>query len=165
MASKSGEEIQKKLQNKQAELTKHLKKDEEKVNDRKKKLQDDKKNFDKRAEEISESKLLNQEAKQKEFEKLQEEARSLEEDKSELERLVVRLQGDYKRIESKMAEEYQKEMGDFDNQVKKASEAIAKKNRHGVILMKESLVYGNDKFDITNEIKAELDKKFNNDNK
>lgn len=155
--SETGKKIQKKLQSEQEILSKPLQKDETIVRKKEKDLQEKKHKLDKEAEEIATSKLLSQDAKQRKYEELQDQVRGLEEDKSELERLVKRLQSDAKRLEGKMSQMYQEEMTEFDKKIKHLIEEVAEKEGWDIVIMEESVVFASKQVSKTDFIIKELD--------
>lgn len=155
--SDTGKKIQKKLQNEQDALAKPLQKDENTIRTKEKELQDKKRKLDKEAEEISTSKILSQDAKQRKYEELQDQVRILEEDKAELDRLVKRLQTDAKRVEAKMSQMYQEEMTEFDKKIKSLIEEVADREGWDIVLMEESVVYASSKVSKTDAIIKEID--------
>lgn len=155
--SETGKKIQQKLQKEQESLAKPLQAEETIVRKKEKDLQEKKRKLDKEAEEIANSKLLSQEAKQRKYEELQDQVRSLEEDKSELERLVRRLQDNAKRVENKMSQTYQEEMTAFDKKIKQLIKDVAEKHGWDIVLMEEAVVYASKNVSKTDIIIKELD--------
>lgn len=155
--SKAGKKAQEKLQAEQEQLSQPLQKDEKIIREKEAALQNKKRALDKEAEEINASKLLSQDAKQRKFEDLQDKVRMLEEDKSELERLVKRLQADAKRVEAKMSQVYQEEMTKLDTKIKEGIEMIATREGWDIVDMKEQKLFVSKKVDKTDMIIKELD--------
>ena len=156
--SKAGQELQKKLQAEQAKLSRPLETDEKGIRNKEKELQDKKRALDKEAEEINSSKLLSQEAKQRKYEDIQDKVRILEEDKSELERLIKRLQADAKRLETKMSQLYQEEMAKLDTKIRDCIKAVAEREGWDIVLMEESgIIYASHTVSKTDMMIKELD--------
>lgn len=140
-SSNLGKEINEKLLSEKEKLSKPLQDDEKKIMAKEQELQQKQKDLSKEAEEINKSSLLSQEAKQRKFEELEEKARRLTEDKAELERLIKRLQADAKRVEGKIGQMYQEEMGKFDSTIKTTIRTLSAKEGWDIVLMEESIVY------------------------
>ena len=156
--SKAGQKINKKLQDEQDRLSKPLQKKEQEIKEKEQKLLETKKKLDKEFEELTKNSLLSNEAKQRKFEELQDKARNLEEDKSEIERLIKHLQNDAKRLDAKMSQMYQEEMGKFDAKIKDIIRKVAKREGWDIVLMEESVVFASESVSKTDIIVKELDK-------
>ncbi|MBI2353302.1 OmpH family outer membrane protein [Candidatus Dependentiae bacterium] len=156
--SKFGQTTQKELERKQQELSKQLQEDEKIVRKKEQELQEKKRALDKEAEEIASSKLLSQDGKQRKYEELQDRVRSLEEDKSELDRLIKRLQADAKRVEAKMAQFYQEEMTKLDQKIRKTIQQVARREGWDIVFMEESgIIYASEEVTKTEVMLRELD--------
>lgn len=155
-SSNLGKEINEKLLKEKDKLSKPLQDDEKKIIAKEQELQQKQKDLSKEAEEVNKSSLLSQEAKQRKFEELEEKARRLTEDKSELERLIKRLQTDAKRVEGKIGQMYQEEMGKFDSMIKTTIKTLSAKEGWDIVLMEESIVYAGPSVSKTEVVIKEL---------
>lgn len=155
--SKIGLKVQKELQTEQEASSKPLQKDEQEIRAKEQNLINKKRELDKDAEEIANSKILSQEAKQRKFEEMQDRVRQLEEDKAELERLTKRLQADAKRFETKMSQLYQEKMNKIDVKIKEVIEFVAQREGWDIVEMKEQIVYASSRVNKTDIIIKELD--------
>ena len=111
---------------------------------------------------------------QKEGEKLQKEEQEIAEkeksgklDKSELEFAkrefglkIQKLQAEGQKVEAKLGEMYQKEMGKFEGLVKDTIKELAQQNNWDIVLMEEQAVYVNKKaVSKTSEVMKKIDEK------
>jgi len=156
--SKKGKEVHAKLTEAQKKLSEPLEKDEQKIKEKERKLIEEKKKLDKEVEEIQKNSLLSNDAKQRKFDDLKDRARHLEEDKAEPERLIKRLQADAQRLNERMSQMYQEEMGKFDAKIKEVIKRVAKHEGWDLVLMEESIVFANEDIVKTDMIIKELDK-------
>lgn len=84
---------------------------------------------------------------------------ALEFEKRELGLQIQKLQAEGQKIETKLSEMYQKEMGKFEASVKETIKDLAQKHSWDIVLMEEQAVYVNKKaVSKTTEVIAELDK-------
>lgn len=155
--SKIGIKVQNKLQKEQELGSKPLQENEKVIRSKEQDLIAKKRELDKEAEEIANSKILSQDAKQRKFEEMQDRVRMLEEDKSELERLAKRLQADAKRFETKMSQLYQEEMNKVDAKIKEVIEVVAQREGWDIVEMKEQVVYASARVNKTDVMIKALD--------
>lgn len=158
--SETGKTIQLKLQDEQKKLTAPLQAEEKKIQDLEKKLMADKDGLEKDFTELDKAaKALSVEAKEQKAEGLRDRALKFEDKKRELDRLIQKFQADAGKVEKKMTDMYQKEMGKLDTLVKETIKELAQKNGWEIVLMEESVVFASPKVSKTPMVIEELDKK------
>lgn len=158
--SETGKTIQEKLQEEQKKLTTPLQIDEKKIQDLEKKLMADKDSLEKDFSELDKaSKMLSAEAREQKAEALRDRALKFEDKKRELDRMIQKFQADAQKIEKRMTDMYQKEMGKLDGLVKETIKDLAQRNGWEIVLMEESVVFASPKVSKTPMVIEELDKK------
>lgn len=158
--SDTGKAIQLKIQDEQKKLTTPLQIEEKRIQDLEKKLMADKDNLEKDFTELDKSaKMLAAEAREQKAEALRDRALKYEDMKRELERMIQKFQAEAGKIEKKITDLYQKEMGKLDALVKETIKELAEKNNWEIVLMEESVVFASPKVSKTSMVIEELDKK------
>jgi len=158
--SKTGQDLQDKMQREQTKFADPLKKEEEEVKKAEKSLMEDQEKLQKEFAEFDKNaKTMSAETREKKQADLQDKAIKFDDSKRKFERDVAKLNAEGQKVQQKMSDLYQKEMTKLDAFVKSTIKEEAEKNKWDLVLMEESIMYASPKISKTNMIIEKLDAK------
>lgn len=158
LESKAGKAISAKIENIRKKLTKEVEELTEKITALEKETKGQQDKFKTKAGELEKSgSMLSKDAQQTKVEELQNLELRIKDNMEDLDRLMKKRAQAAQVAEQKFMNEYQKEVGEFNQKVAKITQAYAEKHEC-VVLAAESTAGAHKKFDITENIIKDLDK-------
>jgi Skp family chaperone for outer membrane proteins len=158
LESKAGKAIAAKIETIRKKLTKEVEELTEKITALEKETKHNQEKFKTKAGELEKSgSMLSKDAQQAKVEELQKLEMNIKDGMEDLDRLMKKRAQAAQIAEQKFMNEYQKEVGEFNQKVSKITQNYAEKHEC-VVLAVESTAGAHKKFDITENIIKELDK-------
>ena len=155
-----GQEIQKKIGDEQTSITASFPAMESNIKSKDAQIAQQQNNYNEKVKSLEvKSKMLSEDARNKEVDDLQDIRRQIEELTAERERLIRKFNEEAKKAEQRLEQMYRKEMAAFEIEIREVIEMVTSLHSWDIVLTREAIIFASDRTDKTSIIITELNKK------
>jgi|GEM_PF-1321570 len=155
-----GQDIQKKIGSEQALITASFPSMEANIKSKEAQIAQLQNSYNEKVKGLeAKSKMISEDARNREIDELQAIRRQTEEITAERERLIRNFNEEAKRAEQRLEQMYRKEMAAFESEIKEVIEIVTDLYGWDLVLTRESVIFASTKTDKTSIIIEELNKK------
>ena len=153
-----GKEIQKKINDEQASVTATFPAMEAAIKAKDTALAQQQNNYNEKVKSLeAKTKMISDEARNKEIDALQDIRRQIEETTAERERLIRKFNEEAKRAEQRLEALYKKEMMAFEAEIRAVIESVSQSEEWDLVFKQESCIFASERTDRTAMIISKLD--------